>query len=461
MPAQPSRSRPSRAGVPACESLEPRSLLSTYYFSPAGNDSTGNGSQQHPYATIAKAQLLTLHPGDQLLFQANQTFTGSLLLSAADSGTAANPITISSYGSGFATFSSPTGPGIRATDCGGITISNLQFVGPGQNATNFNGIRFLNNLPAGDILSNITITQVDVSAFATGIEFDALPASGIGKNGYTNVSITHSNLHSDADNGIFFQGNFSQTSTKYSFSNVTVSYDNAYDIFHAADGDDTEDGIQLSDVNGGLVSYCTAHDNGLSGNGEVGIWAWDSNAVTIEYCQSYRNHTAGPSDGDGFDLDGGDTNCILQYNSSYDNDGAGYAFFQFLYARPYYNNIIRDNTSTNDARANGYGGIDVYCHPGASPITNCQIYGNTISVSPSSGATPSAVQLETPTTNLQIRDNTFSTTGGVPLLEILAPQPGIAFSGNKFSSNGGPFLINADGILCTNVQQWLAAQKDL
>ena len=55
------------------------------------------------------------------------------------------------------------------------------------------------------------------------------------------------------------------------------------------------------------IDHCTATNNGWDmprqGNGPVGIWAWESNHVSIQYCISYRNKTSkGGSDGGGFDL---------------------------------------------------------------------------------------------------------------------------------------------------------------
>lgn len=41
----------------------------------------------------------------------------------------------------------------------------------------------------------------------------------------------------------------------------------------------------------------------------------------------------------GFDLDRGVTNSVMQYNCSYDNDGAGYLIYQYEGARPLGNNV--------------------------------------------------------------------------------------------------------------------------
>ena len=54
----------------------------------------------------------------------------------------------------------------------------------------------------------------------------------------------------------------------------------------------------------------------------MGIWCYDSTAVTIQKCESHNNLSAG-GDGDGFDIDGGCTNCIIQYCHAHGNKDTG------------------------------------------------------------------------------------------------------------------------------------------
>lgn len=103
-----------------------------------------------------------------------------------------------------------------------------------------------------------------------------------------------------------------------------------------------------------MIDHCTATNNGWDmprvGNGPVGIWAYESNYVTIQYCISYRNKTSkGGKDGGGFDFDGGITNSVMQYCLSYENEGAGYGLFQYAGASLWHNNIVRYCISINDA----------------------------------------------------------------------------------------------------------------
>jgi hypothetical protein len=122
-------------------------------------------------------------------------------------------------------------------------------------------------------------------------------------------------------------------------------------------------GILMEDVDGGVIEYCEAYNNGYDCNskngGPCGIWAAVANDIIIQYCESHHNRT-GKVDGDGFDFDGGTTNSIMQYNYSH-------------------NNVVRYNISVNDSQKYGAGSIVFWSgSPEEDPIYNTQIYSNTI-----------------------------------------------------------------------------------
>ena len=70
----------------------------TYYVAANGNDFSDGRSSGSPFQTIARINKLQLKPGDQVLFQRNDTFQGSLQIQ--QSGVPGNPIIIDAYGSG-------------------------------------------------------------------------------------------------------------------------------------------------------------------------------------------------------------------------------------------------------------------------------------------------------------------------------------------------------------------------
>jgi hypothetical protein len=131
------------------------------------------------------------------------------------------------------------------------------------------------------------------------------------------------------------------------------------------------------------IDHCSATNNGWDmprqGNGPVGIWAWESNNVTIQYCISYRNKTSeNAKDGGGFDLDGGVTNSLIQYCLSYENQGAGYGLFQYAGASPWKNNVVRYCVSINDGQTTeGSGSFFIWNGSNdAEQLMDCMIYNN-------------------------------------------------------------------------------------
>ncbi|MFD0715795.1 hypothetical protein [Paenibacillus sp. GCM10027626] len=101
----------------------------TYYVSDsAGSDSNSGTSVSAPWKTLAKVSGMTFSTGDQILLKSGDTWTGQTLTLHGD-GTPANPIVLSSYGTG----SKPViAPGMMDSICismdglSGWSISNLE-----------------------------------------------------------------------------------------------------------------------------------------------------------------------------------------------------------------------------------------------------------------------------------------------------------------------------------------------
>lgn len=412
----------------------------TYYISPYGNDRNSGTSSIQAWQTIDKVNGAHFAPGDFILFQGGKNFPGSLYFDSTDKGTSTSPITISSYGNGRATIQAGTDDGLVAYNTAGYLLNNLNFVGSGLKVNTSDGIVFYNDLQGDIKLGYVHIANVEVSGFGgAGIAI----GGGNGKSGFQDIRITSTLAHDNADSGILIWGDFSQTSTKYAHQNVYIGYTKTYNNPGTPGLPyDSGSGIEISDVNGGIIERSVAYNNGwlnTADGGPVGIWAWDSNNIIIQYNESYNNHTASPADGDGFDFDGGVTNSVMQYNYSHGNDGAGFLLAQFSGARPFSGNTVRYNISQSDGRKNDFGGIHLW--NGGSGIKSSEIYNNTTYMSPSTSGNPKAIYISSPTQNVHVRNNIFVTTGGLQLVNVVSGQSGILFQGNDYWPSGSSFTI--------------------
>lgn len=330
-----------------------------YYVSPTGSDNAAGTTPQTAWRTLAQVQSHAwspgFAPGDQILFEGGAVFTGTLYIQPDRSGgTADNPITVGSYGSGRATLTSNSGDllmlWIPSGERLGFHIRDLNLVATGSAG---HGLLVWNG--SSSRVDYLRLTNLYVSgARRDGISIGR--STGAGR--ITNVVIRDCVA-------------FSNTGTA-GFSGPSGS------------------GIVLGGADGGLIEYCRAYDNGAANTnsaGPVGIWTWDSNNVIIQHSISHDNKTNG-GDGGGFDIDGGSTNCVIQYCYSYNNYGSGYLLAQYDGAAPMGNNHIRFNLSINDGRKGGYGAIDVWGHNGTPSMTSAYIYNNTVYMTPPAGNGP-------------------------------------------------------------------------
>lgn len=441
---------PHSIAPPALQPLEPRRLLSTYYVSPAGDDA-GPGTLDQPWRTVARANALHATPGDRILFQGGQRFDGGLYFDPTEGGTPTDPVVVGSYGVGRATIVPPAGAdGLFAYNSGGIDVTDLNFAAaaPGNAG---NGVDFYSD--ASDPTRNVRVRvqRVDASGFGgSGIVIGG-PA---GSAGYQDVRITDAVVHGNARAGIATYG-----ADHYTLQDVYVGHCRAFDNPGIAGAPDhTGDGIVLGSVDRATVERNVAYGNGTLGDGAVGIWTYDSNAVTIQFNESYANRTAGTRDGGGFGLDGGTTNSVLQYNYSHDNDGSGYGLFQYINAPAWSANTVRYNVSENDGRRNGYAAIHAWDGNGGATLRDAQVYNNTLYVSPTpSGPQPRGIYVQSPTTDLRFRNNALYVTGGVPAIDLVAGQTGLLFQGNAYWSAAAPLALRWAGTTYTSLNAWRAA----
>ncbi len=429
-----------RAHCRPVDRLEPRRLLAghTYYLSPTGSDTADGLTPATAWRTLAAANAVALGPGDGVRLQGGATFAGTLTIGPADAGTAAAPVTVSSFGTGRATISSGLADGIDVTDTSGVAISNLDVVGGGSAvALTAIGISLFDDLPAtaARLANGITIDSVDVTGFGdVGVGIGSATVT----TGFDHVTVSNATLHDDGTAGLFsYAGDYTADPAPYGLAHadVTVDHVTAYANAGHAGRNDSGSGICLGSVDGATIEHCVADGNGAgntsTGGGPVGIWTYDSTAVVIRSCESYAN-TAAHSDGDGFDLDGGTTDSTIEDCYSHDNAGAGVLLCQFAGASAWGGNTVRYNVSQDDGGALNYAPIFLWAASNTNTLDGCDIYGNTVYNSRTGPDAPKGIEIDVATTNVHVRNNLFDVTAGGQTVLVKAAGTGLLFQGNDY-----------------------------
>lgn len=398
---------------------------------------------------LAAVNARSLQPGDRVFLQGGQTFPGNLYLGADDAGTPAQPVVISSYGSGRATIAAGLGPGISIYNAAGFAISRLNLLGSDAATSQGNGIDAGVYLPDDTKLAYLRFDDMAISGFKNGIELWAWYSSTKPAwPGFADVKLTNLDVSSNRSEGIKTWGTWRQdgdglnySHTQFAISNCEV-WNNRGDPSYTSH---TGSGIILGGVNQATVEYCVAHDNGgvgpTTGGGPFGIWTWESRAVTLQYNLVYNQHTSSNLDGGAYDLDGGSADCVVQYNYSYNNDGPAVGIIQFQDASALTNSTVRYNISENDCRKTTQGIVYVGEFSEPYGISGAEIYGNTFFVSANGfGGKPPvvSVQNQDDIADVHLRNNLFVAAHTGTLIAGVTTNPAKAlYQGNNYW--GGAF----------------------
>lgn len=341
-------------------------IQEAYYIDCVKGSDDNQGTFKKPVKSIACLNSrLKNNPAD-ICFAGGQIFYGTLELKGIK-GNAAHPLKISSFGNGRAIINSGNSEAIRIERCRYILITDIDARGNGRKA--------------GNLTNGISL------AYSANCKVENCNTGGFQKSGIDFYNCTGSEIRKviAADNG--FCGINIMGSVKDSSMNILIKDC----IAENNPGDPTilnnhsGNGILVGVSDSVTIDHCVATNNGWDmpwhGNGPVGIWTWESNNVTIQYCISYRNKTSeNAKDGGGFDLDGGVTNSVIQYCLSYENQGAGYGLFQYSGASPWLKNTVRYCISINDAQTTeGAGSIFIWNgSDDVRQLAGCMIYNNLI-----------------------------------------------------------------------------------
>lgn len=430
-------------------------FATTYYVSNTGNDANAGTSQAQAWRTTARVSAAHFQPNDRVLLAGGQVFAGGIWLRGNSQGTPAQPIVFRSYGAGRATIQSDSSYGFYAHNAAGIELRQLNFVGAGRVHSRNSGVVFYLD-SAHSNLPHLRFDSLDVSGYRNaGLSI----GSWSGTSGYSDVRITNCQLHANGEAGLSSYAEYPLLGHHNWYVGNCSVYDNAgrADVTTTHTGN----GIVLSGIDQALVEQCTAYHNGwLNANasgGPVGIWGWNCNRLIIQRCESHHNQSGTALDGGGFDLDGGCTNSILQYNYSHDNQGPGYLLAQFGGAPAMHDLTVRYNISQNDARGYSQGAIELYSSGSNGGIVRADIYNNSVLLDqPANGTAPKAVYvISGGITDVTLRNNILQTAAGLPVL-VTSTTTGLRLEGNCYWTPNAALAINWQGALYTSLAAWRA-----
>lgn len=416
--------------------------MTDYYISAAGSDSNAGTSTGAPWKTFANTYGVTWKAGDRLLLRGGDTIAGMVWMSGV-TATAANPITVGSYGTGRATIAENGNSGIYLQNCSHIVVQDLNVTGSSKT---FDGVSVYNDGAART--AGITVRRCDVTGWKVGI---AVYASAAG-NGVDGVLIEDVVVSANLRDGLVISGQ--QSGTTLSHKNVTVrrvlatanTGDPTFTTSHSGSG------IIVGCVDVGLVEQCEAHSNGAgngwTGGGPVGIWAERARSVTIRDCASHDNRGGSSVDGAGFDLDIDAKSCVIERCSAWGNEGAGILLWGGA------TNTVRHCTLVGNGTANMYADLHVGSDSGST------VYGVTIVSRASATRSPWGVFIDSGTTGLKIYNSIIHGVPGAPVVWI---NPAVAMTNCLFSGclywNGSGFTADRGGPI-TGLAAWRSAGQE-
>jgi hypothetical protein len=243
-----------------------------YYVAASGNDNNNGLSPQTAWRSLDRANAIDCKPGDSILLESGSVFKGTLHLTSYDNGSTEQPVVITSYGKEKAIIDAGDSNGVLAANTSNLIISSVIVKGNGVDQNKGSGIHFFSN-DTMHAPQNIIINDCDVSGFYTyGIAIGCAEQANV--KGYEKVRITGCNASENGQGGIASYG-----------SQLTFQHHNFY-VGHCKvflnrgiitkTENHSGNGIVIGEVDGLLVEYCEAYENGAdnrcTAGGPVGIW---------------------------------------------------------------------------------------------------------------------------------------------------------------------------------------------
>lgn len=407
-----------------------------YYVNPNIGDDTNSGeTQERPFKTLERIQLLDLQPGDSLFLAAGVTHYGTLNLEERK-GTFKDPIFITSYSENKNDLNQNAlinfrglSQGILLKDCSSIILRNLSVTGNGYNNKSAEtemtcGILIisekenqmcdlqLENLKVFDIFNEnpgfVRSKEETHSANGTQTYGWGIRIMNKTENIIENLEISNCSIKNVSHTGIKLTG-MNKNIQQVTILNNTVENSGG-------------PGIQMSEVKSvyvanNIVSHSGSDDDTRKWGRGSGLWTWSSSNVLIE--KNKFLYANGPGDSAGAHIDFNCDNVVLQYNLSAYNAGG---FCEILGNN--YNCAYRYNLSINDGnrtkgKNNAFQEGKIFWLSGyrgdkerKGPV-NTYFYNNTIY---SDGSYIPKIAIDNTTNGLLISNNIFYIEGKTQLV---------------------------------------------
>lgn len=356
----------------------PAASKSHAFYIDCSATSVGDGSQAHPWNSLASAQQHIFLPGDQIALARSTACSGSF--APQGSGTEESPIRLTAYGQGpRPRIVAPASARqalllfnqsywlVDSLDLSGghtygifvsgdlgplhhLYLKNLfvhdVYGGPMKNKDN--GLVIVGPSSAAAVFNDVLIDGVDVA--------DSNQWAGILVGG----------------------GNYAYAADAPLNRQIVVRNSTAHNVYG--------DGIILFRDESARIATSAAWETGMQPTLDVGtpnaIWTWTCTDCAVEDNEAYLTDSPGV-DGGAYDIDWDNTRNVVQRNYAHDTQGYCVAVFAAGYTTT--DSVVRDNLCVNNGMSPRLAALQgaIYLHTwNDGPIRNLQIEHNTIEWSP-------------------------------------------------------------------------------
>ncbi|MYU05765.1 hypothetical protein GTY81_18140 [Streptomyces sp. SID8366] len=313
----------------------------SYYVDPDGSDTADGLTPATAWRSLSRVDAQSLLPGDTVRFKAGGRWAGQL--SPKGSGTAADPVVLTSYGSGAKPLIDGGGAvdaAIRISDEHDIVVDGFEVTNSGSGTTPRTGIGVVatdRGAVAGVVVRDNRVHAVQGAASggqASNPSAGGIIVSARGKRTptyYENLTIADNEVYDTRSYGIVTWSQWMRREGWDSLwpdlmgipagdfrpwtpsTGVVVRGNSVHDV--------SAGGITVMQARGALIEHNRVA-RAAQNHGNVGIWWAGADDTVVRFNEvSGTKYWGLSSDGTAFDADASVHRSLVQYNFSHDNEG--------------------------------------------------------------------------------------------------------------------------------------------